>query len=279
MPFPHLQQVPVLPCSSWVLSVVPCYHLQWKFLALLLWLCCPLLPFLRPPYLPRCPFLLPFSLSPSAGFRGQVRGNCRNQVVSSPGEHVELGLDLLELSPHTPSEAPPPGSTRFLTGRRWVSPYPPWAPLPALWEGWAWHWGSPQPPGPTHKTPQGPSPCPQSHAEVWPTALISVPLLSGLPPSCLLRLGYERCPCLPQNTELQRYEDFCNMPISAFLLVHGKMSRENIPYYVLQINHTNPPLPTGSWRKMRASVQCAGQNSLIFYTFSPNPSLLFIFGL
>lgn len=67
MPFLHLQLVPGLPCSSWVLWVVPWYQLQWTFLALLPQHCCSFLPIFSHPHLPCC---LSFSLSTSPQAQG-----------------------------------------------------------------------------------------------------------------------------------------------------------------------------------------------------------------
>lgn len=132
-----------------------------------------------------------------------------------------MGLDLMKLSSHTPAEAPPPGCTCCLQERRgsllthlgFLFLHPErdkhdTGGLPS----------SLFPPIRAHR-PLVPA-C-SSMLRCGPRHWYSFPRYQ-LPSSCLLSLGYKRCPHLLQNTELQRDEDLCSMIVSVF---HWCMAR------------------------------------------------------
>lgn len=138
-------------------------------------------------------------------------------------------------------------------GRRWGSPHPPWTSLPVSWEGQEWHWGLPNPLLPPTRAHWPLVPACSSMLRCGPWQRYPFPHYQ-LPPSHLLRLDYEKCLHMLQNTELQRHEDFCSMLISVF---HWRMARWAgkiffNPSFISIIQ--TPALPTGCWIKIRATV-------------------------
>lgn len=166
---------------------------------------------------------------------------------------IGMRLDLMELSPHTPAGASPPecscclqeGGGHLLTHLGLLFSHPerdkhgtgglPSSLLPPI------------------RAHQPLVPACSSMLRCGPWHWYPFPHFQ-LPPSCLLRLGYERYPHCLQNTELQRDEDFCSILISVF---HWCMARWAGKIFLnpsfIPIIQTSP-LPTGWWIQMRATV-------------------------